>query len=632
MINKSIAYRISIYISLAVVTAFIAIITISYFFNRQFLIKDLESKALGMSSEIISMIDRQLVSTHEITSNISEQVIYYSLHDDADILVKKIMEKYPFLNAIRINISPAVPGIKHHNYYSFRENDSIRFIAQNETMFICPVEKKVLKEITNKNIPAWSGPAKCPRNKNVVVSFYSPILSKEKPQIKIGEVISELSLLDLNDSINNFKIGKRGFAFLVSADGTYLTHPNKDWILTQNIHNLSHKVYDISKIDVDSVLNSRVGGTLVAHAELLNFEKSKIYHAPVAESGWQLIMVMPYNELYTPLYISMLRMLFFAVLGVLVIYLLVTYITNKQIQPLSKATNQLKRFSSLSGAEDLNTLNEVKLVSESLDYIRDWYQKYRISETQQKNRSFREKQDLLEASEIQRSLIKTDFSEFSKHSNIDLFATYQPAKVVSGDLYDYFFLDSKHLAFTVGDVSGKGVPAAIFMSIAQTIIKGNASLKRPRNIVRRVNDELCINNSNQFFLTLFVGILDIETGILQYCNAAHTTTYILKPNKEIIELTESHGLPLGLYPDKKYKDASVTLEKGDTIIVSTDGVYDLLNEQNEQFGEKRFAETLKKGIGYPPKQQIALINKAFQTFKGRAQQVDDICVMSLNFH
>jgi len=341
--------------------------------------------------------------------------------------------------------------------------------------------------------------------------------------------------------------------------------------------------------------------------------------------------VVPYDELFVPLYLLVLRMLFFAVLGILVIFFIVTYISNKLIQPLSTVTTQLKKFSSLSGDFELNTRNEVKLVSESLDYLKSWFEKFEIEHRQEEKLSSQRKQDLMAASEIQMSLINTDFSVFKERSDIDLYAFYKPARIVSGDLYDFIFLDTDNLLFTIGDVSGKGLSAAFFMSVAQTILKSSSRLKTPGSIIQEANNELYTTNQHQFFLTLFCGVLNLKTGVLKYCNAAHTTTLILNINDEITELKQSHGMPLGLYPDKAYEESTVKLNAGDSIILYSDGIIEQQNSENQHFGNERFIEIVSQLSELKPKLIINEIEKGLDLFRGKTKQTDDITLMILKF-
>ena len=546
------------------------------------------------------------------------------------------MGKYKFLNAIYVNIDSGVPNLEYRNYMVFRDKDSIIFKKDIKTLYHCEAEEKIIDQIKNKTITSWTEPFLCPENQNVVVSFYSPIkfINKNNKISVIGEVICELWLHNLNDSVNSIKIGDegRGFAFLVSKNGNYITHPRKELILTQNIFTISDDIYDKEKTNFIDILGLKLTGSMIAYPETLGSEKSWIYYTPIKEIEWSLIFVMPYNELYENLYLSLLKMLLFSVLGILVIFLIVTYITNKLIEPLSTVTSQLEKFSSLPNQNINGTLNEVKLVSQSLNYLKSRQEKYLANQKQEQLKNHQLKEDLLLASEVQMSLIKMDFPAFLDINEIDLFATYKPAKVVSGDLFDYFFIDNDNLLFTIGDVSGKGIPAAIFMSVAQTIIKNNAVVKKAKTIVNKTNAELFTSNMHQFFLTLFLGIFNVKTGVLNYCNAAHTSTFILKSNGNIYELNKSHGLPLGLYPDKKYSDSTVSIEKGDSIILFTDGVTELEDGNKLHFGDERFKENVSQLTGLKPKEMIKSIEKSLDIFKGEAIQSDDLTLLILKYN
>ncbi len=634
MFDRSIAYRLSIYISLAVISVFIVFIFITFIFSRNTVQESIENSAIGESTEIIGNVERQLVATREISANISEQVLYYAINDDVDLFVHDLMKKYNFLNAIHVNIDSVLPDINYSNYYIFRKMDSLVFEKRNKPIFLCQYENEFYEKVTKNGIPGWSEVFPCDKNGNMIVSFYTPVVidGKENKEKVIGSVICELSLMTLNDSINRIKIDNRGFAVLVSRDGTYLSHPEREKVFKENIKSIPNQSYDNKNINISEVLEGKLSGASYYYSEHLENEKCWIYGTPIAETGWTLFVIIPMSNLYKPLYILILKLLFFSILGILIIYYIITIISNRLIQPLSTVTAQLKKFSNFSGESELKTMDEIKMVSESLDYIKDWYQNLQINQFQEAKKNSRRMHDLLEASEIQMSLINTDFSQFEKRNDIDLYAVYKPARIVSGDLYDFFFLDDDNIFFSIGDVSGKGVSAAFFMSIAQTIIKSNAKIKKPKEIVRKVNNELFTSNQHQFFLTLFVGILNLKTGKLNYCNAAHTSTFIIKSNNELVELEQSHGMPLGIYPNKKYSDSSIILEKGDVVLVYTDGVIEIQNDKKEHLGIAAFREKLKNKFSKGPKEVITTIEIELEEFKGEIGLSDDVTILALQLN
>ena len=632
MFNKSIAYRLTLYISLAVIIVFIAFITANYIFNRNLLRQNIEDTAISMSLEINSLVNKNVITTEEVASNIAELIIYFSKNDDAELLLSRTMRKYPFLNAIHVKLDTSVHHSFNHYYIFHDENDDFIFRKDKEPVFYCQKEKELFDAVAESAEPGWTEPYRCHSKGNVVVSFYIPVVNTEpdKPEVGAGYIICELSLTELNNDINEMEIGKRGYAFLITNEGDYITHPNPDLILKQNVLSLPSKSINHTEINLSEILQNRKTGSAIVYPEILNFEKSWVYYTPTNKERWFLIFIMPYKELFGGLIWLTMRLVLFAFAGIGLIFFIIFIITRKLIEPLSDVTS---RLSALSGTEEKNgTLDEVKRVSDTLEFLKEWFDQYRIASEKEELNSLRRKQDLQQASEIQRSLIKTDFPAFPNRNDIDLYAIYQPARVVSGDLFDYFFIDDENLVFTIGDVSGKGIPAAIFMSVAQTIIRNKAtSPKKAKEIVSDANIELSTSNKHQYFLTLFLGVLNLKSGVLNYCNAAHDFPYILKPDGNINELHEAHGLPLGLYPEKEYKDTRIKLGKGDTLVLYTDGVTELLNSRKNQYGTERFRENLVTLADRAPSEIVKKLYENLEQFRGDSPQTDDICLFTIKY-
>ncbi|WP_340115129.1 SpoIIE family protein phosphatase [Maribellus mangrovi] len=637
MLNKSIAYRLSIYISLAVISVFIAFIIINFLFNYDIIKENIEYKADNSSIEVNTEIKKYVITTQEISKNISEQVIFYESKDGVRPFISQLLENYPFINAIHINIDTVV-DLSHHNFYAYFQNDSAYFYQDNEPIVTCVDKNKNFVELIENPEVVWSEPIVCERNNQIVCSYYSPvkIRNSEGKEKEVGEVICELSMEQINEEINKIKVGKSGYSILISRKGTYLAHPREDFILTRTVYDIPKNVLDVDDNEINQILMGTSNSVTVAYPEVLDYQKSWVRFSTMPETGWLVVVVVPYSELLEPLYLPILKMLFFSVLGILVVYILITYISNRQIQPLSSITSQLKRFSDISGETyaGRDSMNEIQQVSDSLNQIKSWYRKYKINAAQDKKLFQLKNDDIFEAAEIQQSLIKSEYPACPNIDEIDLHATYKPARIVSGDLFDYFFRDENHLVFTMGDVSGKGVPAAFFMSMAQTIIKSVASnldFKKSYNIVEEINDQLYSSNVHQFFLTLFLGIIDIKTGKLTYCNAAHTISYVLKADGRLDELADSHGLPLGIYRDKGYNQSKYQLEKGDSIIIYTDGVTELHDENNLQYGDYRLKENLKSLVRQKPKEMVRRLERSLKLFIGNKDQSDDISILVIQY-
>jgi len=633
MLNKSIAYRLSIYISLAVIGVFIAFIAIYFLFNQKFIRENVQNKAISLTNEVKYNVNTHLLTTQQVAANISEQIAFYGSQDHADLFIKSLIEKYPYIKSIQISLDSTMTDLDYFYYYCYRKNGSIVLQKSYHPIENCNSDNDSIKTLEKNNESGWLEPFRCERNEYGVAPYFSAIHIRDSGSNKqIGGVICELSLNELNTAVNTIQIGESGFASLVSKTGAYITFPEEERILNGKVFDVKDDVTHFKPIDISRFLSETSSGSVIAYPEIVDHEKCWVYYTSIALTGWRLIVVIPYKELYQPLYLPVLQMLFFSVLGILIIYLLVTYIIDKQIQPLSIVTQQLKKFSQIAGGMEEIPENEVVQVSQSLNSMKMWFEKYKQTQLLEEKKSERRERDLSQASEIQRSFIKTDFPAFPDRDEIDIFGQYKPLKGVSGDLFDYFFIDDEHLVFTIGDVSGKGLPAAFFMSVAQTIIKSNADINSASKIVTRSNEVLYTNNEHLFFLTLFLGILNVKTGKLTYCNAAHIAPYILKRNGELYSLHQSHGLPLGLYADKNYNESSDQLNKGDLIILYTDGVTELNNEDQVQYGHERLEQNLSILAGHTPAEVVTKIDTSLKVFKGNAPQSDDISMLVLAYY
>jgi phosphoserine phosphatase RsbU/P len=627
MVDKSIAYRLSLYISLAVIAIFAAIIIFFFLSNRKMLRESTENNAIGLSARVSSLVNLRVITTQEVTNNVASQILYYSQNGDAEKLLSPVIKKYPYLNTIFVHIDTAI-NLPNNYFYMQHFDENFVFEQGNNPVYQFPAESKVYDSVSGIMTSGWTEPYFCQKKGIVVVHYLAPIPVEPDNQLHGGYVISELSLSELNHAINQIEIGNRGYAFVVDKSGDFITHPDESRILNKNLLTLSRRTMGKRGVDVSNVLTERQTGSTIAWPEFLNHEKSWIHFSPIADTRWFLIFIIPYDELFQNLYWVTFRMLLFALMGIVLIYFLIAYITRKLIEPLSIVTSRLTSFSS---PIRLTTKNEVKQVANSLEYLKVWFEQYQIAREEVETSSLQHEQDLQQASEIQQSLIKTTFPAFPGRNDIDLHALYKPARAVSGDLFDYFFIDEENLVFTIGDVSGKGIPAAIFMSVAQTIIKNNAPAKKPKTIVEKTNVELCISNQQLYFLTLFLGVISVKQGTLRYCNAAHLFPYLLKPDGEILELKSSHGLPLGLYPEKRYKDERITLVPGDTIILYTDGLNDIQNSEGIPIGKKWLKENLAEMKGFSPGEIIKTLDERLESFKGDAVQNDDICLLAIKY-
>jgi sigma-B regulation protein RsbU (phosphoserine phosphatase) len=250
----------------------------------------------------------------------------------------------------------------------------------------------------------------------------------------------------------------------------------------------------------------------------------------------------------------------------------------------------------------------------------------------------RMEEELESARQLQMSMLPTVFPSPSKQRPVEIFAMMEPAREVGGDLYDFFDCDDGTLCFLIGDVSGKGVPAALFMARAKNLIRLITRLARgadgaalgPAEIVGMVNRELCQDNAGMMFVTLFFGMLDPKTGDLRFTNAGHNPPYRLD-GKAVEAVTLSKGRPLGLRTTSTYETGSLTLAAGETLYLYTDGVTEAHNRTGELFAEQRLEAVLRESAGDSTNIVVTAVGDAVQRFADGAAQSDDITAMALRW-
>ena len=235
------------------------------------------------------------------------------------------------------------------------------------------------------------------------------------------------------------------------------------------------------------------------------------------------------------------------------------------------------------------------------------------------------------ATEIQTGMLPSIFPAFPSREEFDLYASMDPAKEVGGDFYDFFMIDDDHLGVVIADVSGKGVPAALFMMISKTVIQNFAKLGvSAGEVLNKANAALCAQNKMEIFVTVWIGILEISTGKMNCSSAGHEYPAICHDGKfELFQ--DKHGLVLGGMDMAKYRDYELTLERGDKIFVYTDGVPEATNANTEMYGTDRMIEALNTDGAAAPEQVLRNVRASVDQFVGSAEQFDDLTMLCLEY-
>ena len=325
--------------------------------------------------------------------------------------------------------------------------------------------------------------------------------------------------------------------------------------------------------------------------------------------------------------------------GMIIIFLLlyILYIYKKVVTPINKVSEEVGKFIDSDNQVStelgkIKTNDEIEMLSQNVlkmemdinDYIENI-----TTITAEKERIGAE---LDVATHIQASMLPCIFPAFPERPEFDIFATMNPAKEVGGDFYDFFMVDDTHIAIVAADVSGKGVPAALFMVIGKTLIKDHTTPGTDLGeVFTTVNNLLCESNSEGLFITAFEGVLDLVTGEFRFVNAGHETPFICKKGEKFKPYPIKAGFVLAGMEEMKYKAGTFTLEPGDKIFQYTDGVTEATNKKNELFGMERLENTLGKYSDKTVEELLPLVKKDIDAFVGKAPQFDDITMICLEY-
>ncbi len=332
---------------------------------------------------------------------------------------------------------------------------------------------------------------------------------------------------------------------------------------------------------------------------------------------------------------NMLGISFCIICAALLLYiLLVKWMVLNPVEKLSEFTTEITKTGNFSKQEiEIKTGDEIEALGQSFNYMMERLEDYIKDLTVVTAEKERIGAELNVATQIQSSMLPCIFPAFPDRDELDIYATMTPAKEVGGDFYDFFMVDERHVAIVIADVSGKGVPAALFMVIGKTLIKDHTQPGRDLGeVFTEVNNILCESNDNGMFITAFEGVLDLVTGEFRYANAGHEMPFIYRKEGGYEAYKIRPGFVLAGMENIKYKEQKIQLNIGDKIFQYTDGVTEATDKDNQLYGMDRLHKVLnEKCLDCNPEQTLKLVKEDIDAFVGDNDQFDDITMLCLEY-
>ena len=404
------------------------------------------------------------------------------------------------------------------------------------------------------------------------------------------------------------------YSIVIDGQGIYRYHPDQQ---------------RIGRDKFDGVLTGSKGDQGIT----IDGEPSYIFYRKVKDTDWTNAIIVPVRSLLIPSIIIGLIILAMIAVGLLIAYWVSRITIHRSTHPLrllAESADKVAQGNFENPLPELKHHDEISQLRDSFGNMQQSLTQYidQLKTTTAQKAAIESELNI--AREIQLSMVPTVFPE---RDDLEIYASMTPAKAVGGDLYDFFVRDDQ-LYFCIGDVSGKGVPAALFMTQAMSLFRAYSSDdSAPDRIVSRMNQDLSKNNENCMFVTFLVGILDLTSGELRYCNAGHEPPLLINQEAELLPI--ENFFPVGISDDTPYQTQTTIIKPQTTILLYTDGLNEAMNAEEQLFGDERIIDELNRAIAVgqlTPKALIEGMTKAVHAFVGNTEQSDDLTMLCLRYN
>ena len=482
--------------------------------------------------------------------------------------------------------------------------------------------------------PCWTEPymdLDVATNTSEMVTSYCQSIKNKQGQV-IGVINTSLSITWLSQTISAVKPYPNSYSIMIGRGGTYFVHPDTTKITRQTIFTQTLEQPDTAMTALGYAMQRGEEG--MKHMNIYG-KDSYVFYKPLGQTGCSMAIVCPESDIFSGFDRLRRTIMTIVTVGLLLMLYLFIRIITRELRPLRRLAKEAETIASGqfdAVLPDFQRTDEIGQLSHSFGNMQQSLVKYidELKTTTAQKASI--ESDLRIASDIQMGMLPEKFPTKNDRDDVQLFASLTPAKEVGGDLFDFYFRDEK-LFFCIGDVSGKGVPASLFMAVTRSTFRTvSAHESMPDRIVTLMNKTIADMNKNHMFVTLFVGVLDLPTGRLHYCNAGHDAPLLVGAG--VGELACDANIPVGFMPTWKYSLQEAQIFTGTTILLFTDGLTEAMNANYEQFQMERVNDVAFKALSnqqQEPRQLIAQMTEAVHQFVGDAEQSDDLTMMAIQY-
>ena len=522
---------------------------------------------------------------------------------------------------------------RYFSAYTKHVGDSIRTIqggSDNYQYFFA--DWYLMPQLLEK--PCWTEPymdLDVATNTSEMVTSYCQTITNQQDQL-IGVINISLSLNWLSQTISAVKPYPNSYSIMIGRGGTYFVHPDTMKITRQTIFTQTLEQPDTALTALGYAMQHGEEG--MKHMNI-GGKDSYVFYKPLGKTGCSMAIVCPESDIFSGFDRLRRTVMTIVAIGLLLMLYLFIRIITSELKPLQRLADEAETIASGqfdAVLPDFQRIDEIGQLSHSFGNMQQSLVKYieELKKTTAQKASI--ESDLRIASEIQMGMLPEKFPTRADHNDVQLFASLTPAKEVGGDLFDFYFRDEK-LFFCIGDVSGKGVPASLFMVVTRSTFRTvSAHESMPDRIVTTMNKTIADMNKTFMFVTLFVGVLDLPTGRLRYCNAGHDAPLLVGAG--VGELPCDSNIPVGFKPKWKFSLQETQIFTGTTIFLFTDGLPEAMDANKTLFQMERVNDVANRALAkqqQEPHQLISLMTEAVHQFVGDAEQSDDLTMMAIQY-
>lgn len=629
--KRSFPAKLSLYVISFITLLSFVLVGVFYHYSTETLSQEAEDKIESMADRANLRVSALLSKVEKIPDNLGWMIVEYVKEPDSLFsITRRIVEDNREIFGCAIAFEPYYFPEKGHYFapYSYMDGDQVKTIqvgGDNYNYF----EKGWYKGARKQRY--WSKPYRDAGDPDVITTSYAVPVHDEKDKL-IAILSVDLTNRWLRDLIDSVKPYEGSYTVIIDKKGRYILRKEGEATIGKNMFETAKESRDTNvTVLVNEMAAGKSGSMIVKDDGVLSY----MYYTPVFATDWYMAVVCPYEKVFGKLSKFNMYLLIGFVSLLLFIYIICFLAVRRITKPLMVFASSARDIAEGNFNTPLPVIRSKDELGELYDSF--LFMQQQLTEYVDQLRSTTTANEKIEselriAHDIQLGMVPKQFVPTPGAECIDIYAVLRPARQVGGDLYDYLMLNEDEFGFAIGDVSGKGVPASLFMATTISQMRSLALRDTSLNyIVNLMNRSLIRTENPSMFITFFAGVLNLNTHRLRFCNAGHPYPVLIAPDGTVSFFKTNDNLPLGVTSDYEYEEQECYFAPGSQLVLYSDGVSEAQNEQSRFYKVDRFFNFIANNADLAPRELVENVIANVDAFVGGAEQSDDLTVMSFRF-